>query len=89
MPLFPYIDEENAPEKTKEILKTAKERFRSRVGDLAEGLLLNSHRLLAHRPEILEGFLAFGRSVLDQGILDPPLKRLAILKTSLTNGCAY
>ena len=89
MPLIPYVDEQNAPEKVKKVLQGGREWMQKSFGELAQGNPPNSARLLAHRPEILEGFRAFTRSVLDGGVLDPVLKRLVALKTSLTNGCAY
>jgi alkylhydroperoxidase family enzyme len=89
MSLVPYLDVETAPPKSSEILKRAKERFEHRLGAMAKDLVPNSMRLMAHRPEILEGFNAFARSVLDGGVLEPGLKRLATLKTSLANKCAY
>lgn len=56
MPLVPYLDPETAEGKAKEILVNAKGRFERRLGDMAQGLIPNSMRLMAHRPEILEGF---------------------------------
>lgn len=89
MPLVPYLDPETAEGKAKEILVNAKGRFERRLGEMAKGLLPNSMRLMAHRPEILEGFNHFARSVLDGGVLDARLKRLVTLKTSIVNKCVY
>lgn len=89
MPLVPYLDPQTAEGKAKEILLNAKERFGRRLGEMAEGLIPNSMRLMAHRPEILEGFNQFARSVLDSGLLNPRLKRLVTLKTSIVNKCVY
>ena len=47
----------------------------------------NIFRTMAHAPEVLEATLAFNASF--QSGLDPKLRELAYLKTSLINECHY
>jgi len=44
---------------------------------------------MAHRPKALAAFLAFYGAVASEGTVDPKLKELAYLKTSMVNGCEY
>ncbi len=47
----------------------------------------NSFRTMAHAPEVLDATLTFNASF--QSGLDPKLRELAYLKTSLINECHY
>ena len=53
------------------------------------GKMPNFFALMAHRPEVLKHFLPFYGAATGEGAVEPKLKELAYLKTSLVNGCAY
>ena len=63
--------------------------FVSFLGPQASSFVPNSVKILAHRPPILKGFLAFVWATFGPGVLDERLKNLAALQTTLTNGCNY
>ena len=52
------------------------------------GKIANIWKLWGHSPHTLETFMAFYKSLL-KGSLDPKLRELAYLKSSLVNNCAY
>lgn len=49
----------------------------------------NMYRLLAHRPQALEHFVAFYKAVMSHGTLDPRVKELIYLTASFANECPY
>jgi hypothetical protein len=53
------------------------------------GKMPNFFALMAHRPAVLKSFLPFYGAATGEGGVEPKLKELAYLKTSLLNGCAY
>jgi alkylhydroperoxidase family enzyme len=53
------------------------------------GKIPNIFGLMAHRPKALASFPPFYRAVTAEGTVDPKLKELAYLKTSVVNGCEY
>lgn len=53
------------------------------------GFVPNSLLTMAHRPELLKGYLALGRGALMSGTLDMRLKRLVALVASTAAGCRY
>jgi len=53
------------------------------------GRVINMYKVMAHKPNVLAPFLEFYKSVWAPGGLDPKIKELAYLRTSLTNGCTY
>jgi alkylhydroperoxidase family enzyme len=53
------------------------------------GRMLNMFKVMAHKPNVLEPFLEFYKQVWAPGALDPKIKELAYLRTSLMNGCTY
>jgi len=55
----------------------------------ALGKIPNIFGLMAHRPKALASFLPFYNAVTAEGSVDPKLKELAYLKTSMVNGCEY
>ena len=56
----------------------------------AMGFVPNSMRIMAHRPDILRGFLALGGAVLGPGgTLDPGLKQMIAHIASAAAGCRY
>jgi uncharacterized peroxidase-related enzyme len=53
------------------------------------GRVINMYKVMAHKPNVLAPFLEFYKSVWAPGGLDPKIKELAYLRTSLMNGCTY
>lgn len=54
------------------------------------GFEANSLKIMAHRPEILRGFMAFSGAILGpDGILEPSLRQMIAYMASLTAGCNY
>jgi uncharacterized peroxidase-related enzyme len=53
------------------------------------GRVINMYKVMAHKPNVLAPFLEFYKSVWAPGALDPKIKELAYLRTSLMNGCTY
>ena len=53
------------------------------------GKIPNFFAVMARRPGALKTLLPFLSEVVDQGTVEPRLKELAYLKTSLVNGCEY
>ena len=53
------------------------------------GRVINMYKVMAHKPNVLAPFLEFYKQVWAPGALDPKLKELAYLRTSLMNGCTY
>lgn len=45
--------------------------------------------LMAYRPNVLASFLPLYGAITGEGTVDPKLKELAYLKTSIVNGCEY
>jgi len=53
------------------------------------GRVNNMLKLMAHKPNVLGPFLDFYKQIWAPGALDPKVKELAYLRTSLMNGCTY
>ncbi len=53
------------------------------------GRVNNMLKVMAHKPNVLGPFLEFYKQVWAEGALDPKIKELAYLRTSLMNGCTY
>jgi uncharacterized peroxidase-related enzyme len=53
------------------------------------GRVINMFKVMAHKPNVLGPFLDFYKQVWAAGALDPKIKELAYLRTSLMNGCTY
>ncbi len=53
------------------------------------GFMLNDGLLMAHTPEIAQAFAGLTQSILYSGTLDPGMKRLMGLVTSMATGCTY
>src|SRR5260370_40438225 len=53
------------------------------------GTVPNFFALMARRPGALKALLPFLSEALDEGTVEPRLKELAYLKTSIVNGCQY
>ena len=53
------------------------------------GFVPNSLRAMAHRPAILQGFMALGAAVMGPGSVSPILKQMIAYVASLASGCRY
>ena len=53
------------------------------------GRVINMYKVMAHKPNVLGPFLEFYKQVWAPGALDPKIKELAYLRTSIMNGCLY
>lgn len=53
------------------------------------GFVPNSLRAMAHRPAILQGFMALGAAVMGPGSISPTLKQMTAYVASLASGCRY
>jgi len=53
------------------------------------GRVLNMFKVMAHKPNMLGPFLEFYKQVWAPGALEPKIKELAYLRTSIMNGCLY
>lgn len=83
MALISYVDDENATPEARVLFEHA-EKLMGRVA--------NAVRLAAHSPKVAQPLLGFMVAALREeisGVLDVRTKTLAILKTSMLNGCDY
>ena len=80
MATVPPLPRDKAAEQIKPIYDSMTGKF---------GKMPNFFALMAHRPEVLKNFLPFYGAVTGDGSVEPKLKELAYLKTSLVNGCNY
>ena len=78
MPVLEPVSDEHAP-------AAAKATFAKLHAKLK--MVPNIFRTMAHAPEVLDATLTFNASF--QSGLDPKLRELAYLKTSLVNECHY
>ena len=53
------------------------------------GQVPSFYAVMAHRPAALKAFLTLYAAIMREGTVEPRLKELAYLKTSLLNGCEY
>jgi len=74
-----YVEKETAGPEQEKILAQLTQK---------SGKIANMWKLWGHSPLTLEAYMVFSKSLV-KGTLDPKLRELAYLKTSLTNGCAY
>ena len=89
MSLIPFVQLHEATDEVKQLWEEVTRDFVSFLGPQASSFVPNSVKILAHRPPILKGFLAFVWATFGPGVLDERLKNLAALQTTLTNGCNY
>ena len=47
------------------------------------------YRIMAHRPEAMQAFMAFYKSVMGPGVLERRLKEMIYLAVSMSNQCDY
>lgn len=74
------VSQDKASDDVKPIFDDMQKRF---------GRVPNFFGLMAHRPAVLKHFLPFYAAVTGPGTVEPKLKELAYLKTSMVNGCEY
>jgi len=74
------MEKEHAAEAVKPIFETLEKK---------SGRVINMFKVMAHKPIVLGPFLEFYKQVWAPGVLDPKIKELAYLRTSIMNGCAY
>lgn len=55
----------------------------------AFGFVLNTTKVLAHTPGILEAAKQLSTAVEASGLLDPQLRALVYLRVALLNGCPF
>ena len=53
------------------------------------GTLLNTTKVYAHCPPILQAVKALGAALEESGRLDPQLRALVCLRVALLNGCPF
>lgn len=53
------------------------------------GFVPNSLRAMAHKPAILQAFMALGAAVMGPGAVSPVLKQMVAYVASLASGCRY
>ena len=74
-----YLEKETAGPEQEKILTQLTQK---------SGKIANMWKLWGHSPHTLEAYMAFSKSLVKTS-LDPKLRELAYLKSSLVNGCAY
>ena len=53
------------------------------------GKVPNFFATMAHRPNVLNKFLALYGAIVNEGTVEARYKEFAYLKTAMTNGCEY
>ncbi len=79
MALVRYVSKNEAAEKIRPIFESLEKKL---------GAVPHVFGVMAHSPELLEGFLALNEAP-TKTKLDPKLRELAYIKTSELNGCGY
>jgi uncharacterized peroxidase-related enzyme len=74
-----YVEKETAGPEQEKILAQLTQK---------SGKIANMWKLWSHSPQTLETYMAFSKSLI-KGSLDPKLRELAYLKSSLINDCNY
>lgn len=74
------IGDDAAPPEVREVYEAAQSDF---------GILFDTYRVLAHRPEILDAWHRLLSSILGSGDVEPKLKMLAFTAGSQANECNY
>ena len=80
MPVVTPLSQEQASEDATPLFDDLTKRF---------GRMPNIFATMAHRPNALRHFLALYGAIMTEGTVEPKLKELAYLKTSMVNGCEY
>jgi alkylhydroperoxidase family enzyme len=79
MARVPYLERDQVPVDLQAVYDTTQK---------AIGRVPNFHKVLAHFPKALTGYLGLGAALREMK-LDPKLRELAYLKTSQLNRCHY
>jgi len=74
-----YVEKETAGPEQEKILAQLTQK---------SGKIANIWKLWSHSPQTLEAFMVFNKTLI-KGSLDPKLRELAYIKSSLVNDCAY
>jgi hypothetical protein len=88
MSLIPFVKPEETTREVEEVYQKTRRSFAA-LGPMAESFIPNSAKILAHHPPIFKTYIDFVQATLGPGLLNPRLKHLAVLRTTLTNGCNY
>lgn len=80
MPHLSPLDRETAPQELRDVFE---------LYEQTRGFVPNSLRTMARRPNILRAFADLNQAVLYEGTVDPGLKVLVSIVTSLAAGCKY
>jgi AhpD family alkylhydroperoxidase len=78
MQLVPPLADAQASDAAKSLFQTIHAAF---------GAVPNIFRTMGHAPDVLQSTLGLNKAI--QSSLDPKLRELAYLKTSMVNGCRY
>jgi alkylhydroperoxidase family enzyme len=78
MQLVPPLADAQASDAAKALLQGIHAKF---------GAVPNIFRTMGHAPEVLESTLGLNKAI--QSTLDPKLRELAYIKTSMVNDCRY
>jgi alkylhydroperoxidase family enzyme len=79
MPRIPYVTDEAVSPQVRAVFEASQRDF---------GILFNTYRILAHRPEVLEAWHHLLGTVLGTG-RHPQLRMLAFTAGSQANSCVY
>lgn len=80
MPVITPLSKDNAPKDAQPIFDDLRQKF---------GKVPNIFATMANRPSALKSFLPLYGAIMGEGTVEPKLKELAYLKTSIVNGCEY
>jgi alkylhydroperoxidase family enzyme len=90
------VTERNGKEAVMAIVNALpKEKAHDEVKPLYDAMTKNFGRMpgffgvMAHRPGVLKTLVPLYGAIMNEGTVEPKLKELAYLKTSLVNGCEY
>lgn len=80
MPVITPLPKESAPKDAQPVYDDLRQKF---------GKMPNIFAAMAHRPNALKSLLGLYGAIMGEGSVEPKLKELAYLKTSIVNGCEY
>ena len=80
MPVVTPLSKDAAPKDAQPIFDDLHKMF---------GKMPNIFATMANRPNALKSFLPLYAAIMSEGTVEPKLKELAYLKTSIVNGCEY
>lgn len=81
MPRVPYLNAEDLPAEYREYFNSLK---------MADGRIMNLHRIVAYRPELLESRTVHARSMsAPTNLVSPKLREIALLTVGHLTNCTY